>query len=1077
VALGRLWRVDEARSTAAAPLVQVLGPVRVRGVDGDLREPSGALPKRLLVALALAGQTGSTVDGLTDAVWQDDPPRNPKAALQMLVSRVRAGAADGVVESTPTGYACRNTDLTTARDRLIVAETAAPDAAGPAAEAALRILAGTAAADLETADVVDDLRAEVARLTERAHRARLRASAGDATAELDDLDWLAAAHPYDASVQAARMRALQQAGRSADAVASFAAHRDRLAEDLGADPSDELVALNAELLRGTTTTRHETVGLRIPATSLLGRIDDLERLEHLVLTGRLTTVLGAGGLGKTRVATELGLRVRHRVEFQRIVFVELAGATSGDDVVPVIAAALRGRTAAPRRIGDAMPPTPTESRLRETLAERPTLLILDNCEHVIDAVAAEVDDLLGSVATTTVLTTSRVPLGIGAERVYALPPLSAQTDAAALFAERAQAARPGVLLDPVLLESVCTRLDGLPLAIELAAARVRSMSLDDLARRLDDRFAVLVGSDRSAPERHRTLLAVIDWSWRLLAAAEQHALRRLSVFPDGFTAEAATVALGTDATDLLDELVQHSLLTVLEPDSGRTRYRMLETVRDFGMRALHDAGETTAAIAAMDDWIVTFCRSRQTAPVRLIELRIVRDEVDTLLASLRRPPGGREHVVLETYGLLAGYWSFRDQHGSVIEHADVALDAWRRRSPHAGPTLDAAVAGFTMLAITSGFSRAQQGPRASGILRTALARQGVDDANFWNIFGRLALLALRSDPMTTTLLDTAARSPDAVIATTALTVRSSLSENAGRIDAAIRDLDRGLKLAIDADLDWHRGTIEASMAQLLSQRGERAAAVDWASRSRERLTESNSDVRQLDWIIGTNEVGNGDLEAAEGRFTALLDAGLAAADRADGEPANPVDMFDDMRSVALLGLAEVATARGDAESAERLWTEAVAVASQYSRAHPWALLSASGSLAATVRLHPEPSDAVVERATAALRRLRPRVLAARRVLGESLDVPALAGAVLGIAAFLLWPGRSAATDEQRRAGAELAGLAVALGGRRDVPSLRVATDLAEATNSTVYDEARATASGPDVVARVIGLLQSQALRM
>ena len=245
--------------------------------------------------------------------------------------------------------------------------------------------------------------------------------------------------------------------------------------------------------------------------------------------------------------------------------------------------------------------------------------MLDNCEHLIEAVAELVAFLVSTTADLRVLTTSRAPLAIAAERVYLLGELDAG-DAARLFSERAVAARPSVQLTGPLVTSIVARLDGLPLAIELAAARVRTMSLEEIDRRLEDRFALLRGGDRSAPDRHQTLLAVIDWSWNLLNAAERRALRRLALFHDGFTLDAAEAVLGDDAVEAVQGLVDQSLLSVAETPAGG-RYRMLETVREFGQMRLADAGEDAAARAAQRRWAAAYA-SHQGA--RIAEPRPVR---------------------------------------------------------------------------------------------------------------------------------------------------------------------------------------------------------------------------------------------------------------------------------------------------------------------------------------------------------------------------------------------------------------------------------------------------------------------
>ena len=261
------------------------------------------------------------------------------------------------------------------------------------------------------------------------------------------------------------------------------------------------------------------IGLRSAPNALVGREYDLEAVEDLVATSRLTTILGAGGLGKTRLAQEVGNRAVHT---PAVIVVELASVRTGEDVELAFASTLGIREARAARPADPGAQLDLRSRILGLLSERETLLIVDNCEHIVDAAAAYVQDILDSTTAVRVLATSRAPLTIGAEHVYPLDSLKSSDGgtgtadageygpAVALFVERARAARPGAVLPLDVVARLCDRLDGLPLAIELAAARTRSLSVDEIERRLGNRFTLLTGGERTAPERHRTLLAVIE---------------------------------------------------------------------------------------------------------------------------------------------------------------------------------------------------------------------------------------------------------------------------------------------------------------------------------------------------------------------------------------------------------------------------------------------------------------------------------------------------------------------------------------------------------------------------------------
>nr|WP_260850749.1 BTAD domain-containing putative transcriptional regulator [Rhodococcus sp. WB9] len=355
-----------------------------------------------------------------------------------------------------------------------------------------------------------------------------------------------AAEPLDEQGHAHLMRALAGLGRDNEALDVFATFRKRMVSRLGADPSPALVALHTEILRGgrpgavaaplLVSPDRTAIGLRAAPNALLGRDSDIAEIERSLTSSRVVTILGPGGAGKTRLAHELGARAATGTS---VALVELASLRSSEDVVAAISSTLGLSEVdiAPGRLTVSRVHSARE-RLREALSAGPMLLILDNCEHVIGACSEIVADLVAAGDQLTVLTTSRAPLMLASEAVYPLPPLAIDEDdapAVQLFTVRARAVRPTARLDPETVRSVCRTLDGLPLAIELAAARVRSMSVEDIGRRLEHRFALLRSHDPTSPERHRTLHAVIDWSWQLLGEQQQIALRRLCRFPAGFT--------------------------------------------------------------------------------------------------------------------------------------------------------------------------------------------------------------------------------------------------------------------------------------------------------------------------------------------------------------------------------------------------------------------------------------------------------------------------------------------------------------------------------------------------------------
>ncbi len=417
---------------------------------------------------------------------------------------------------------------------------------------------------------------------------------------MGELEKAAEENQLSERLAALRMRALAAAGRQSDALAAYEEMRARLDDELGIDPSAELRETHLALLRGeleTPVARREPVANRLPArlTSFIGRDAELDRLSHLLADSRLVTIVGPGGAGKTR----LSLEAMDRYDSGPVFFVPLAEVGAPDQLADAVAGALDDSS--DERRAD------QTARLVELLNVGAAVLVLDNCEHLIGAAAELAEHLLDRLPLLRILATSREPLAITGETLWHLDPLAIpagtpeptaaqQFSAVQLFLARATAVRPDFTLDdrtvgPVV--EICRQLDGQPLALELAAAKLRSMTVDQIARRLDDRFRLLTSGSRTALPRQRTLLALVEWSWDLLEQPERILARRLSLFPGGATVEALeAICSGPDlpAADIiytLDTLVEKSIVTRSNDD--HPRYRMLETVRAYAADQLTDS--------------------------------------------------------------------------------------------------------------------------------------------------------------------------------------------------------------------------------------------------------------------------------------------------------------------------------------------------------------------------------------------------------------------------------------------------------------------------------------------------------
>src|SRR6478752_4625541 len=930
--------------------IGLLGPLEVR-VNGVTVDIAGTRLRGLLTRLALDAGRPISAGALVDAVWGEYPPGDQANALQSLVSRLRRSLGDAhAVQPSAAGYRLLADpgDVDVHQFQRLAADGAAalrrgdPATAEPMLRRALALWRGPALADCAEAAFaaapiarLDDLR-----LAAMADRLAADLALARAAAVVAELEALTREHPLDERFAGLLIKALRAEGRTSEALAAYQRLRQLLVDELGVDPTPELQELHLSVLRGDQAPLSSTAGftrrtnLRATLTSFVGRDEEAARIVKLLDESRLVTLVGTGGSGKTRLATEAASSLLD--DYDAIWLVELAPVTDPAEIPYAVLASIGRRDATTRSDPDA-PRRPSEAvdELRGVLTARRAMLVVDNCEHLLDGVAQLVDTLLADCPQLAVLATSREPLAITGEALVVLAPLP--VPALGSTVEQALAS-PAVQL----------------FADRGAAARLRTLPVHEIAARLSDRFRLLTGGSRTALPRHRTLRAVVEWSWDLLSPAERLLAERLAVFPAGATTASAGAVCADDAVrradipDLLAALVDKSLLG-LEDDGPR--YRMLETIREFGIDRLAERGELDAVRTAHARFfadltidLVPQLRDRRQRTA----LRVIAAEHDNVLAALRHLlDRGEAEPALTLVVALNQYWGLTGRHTEALAWLELAL-----RLPGEGIDPDLWLTAVALRAMNRAITAELAGTDPGGrhpqdeileILDDVLALD-VTDTPMLAIVKPFLLFIAGEHEKVADYLSQALVNPDPWIQATSLAMRARFAENSGDVVAVRADAAGGS--GGDGAGGDHVGlaSVLPIAAGLLAYDGDVSGAAELLTRALRLLDDQTAGAIEVDdrlYIL----LRLSDMHGRLGEWEAARGYAEAAS-----EMANSIGSAE-WRALTAVLRGGVLRASGDVEAAQRLQTEAEDLLSQASRSrfsmyHGTAVVAAFGAAAA-----------------------------------------------------------------------------------------------------------------------------------